>query len=339
MNNLMNENVFIQSGSLAIRSLAPGDEDLLLKWLTNDHVLKYYEGRDRPYTLNRIKDDYFDRNDVVGCIVSYDKAPIGYIQFYRSYSIAWVSLPDGTYGMDQFIGEPSYWNKGIGTELVKMVVEFLVKEKEAALIVMDPQVWNDRAIACYEKVGFKKKSILKQHEWHEGAMRDCQLMMYEPYLHLNSVQDQDRSYINDIFKKSWGSDMMVVSSGVYHSNDLDGFYLKHEGKVEGLITYVFRGETCEIISLDSFNEGAGIGSKLLLEVELAAYRKGIHKVELLTTNDNMDALRFYQKRGYRITSVFRGAVDEARKVKKEIPKTGYYNIPLHDELLLTKNLK
>ncbi|MBM7659673.1 RimJ/RimL family protein N-acetyltransferase [Bacillus mesophilus] len=81
--------------------------------------------------------------------------------------------------MDQFIGEIIYWNKGIGTQLVNMVVDYLVKEIGATKIVMDPQAWNNRAIRCYEKCGFSKKQFLPKHEWHEGEYRDCWLIEYQ----------------------------------------------------------------------------------------------------------------------------------------------------------------
>ncbi|MCA0988389.1 GNAT family N-acetyltransferase [Alkalihalobacillus algicola] len=165
-------------------------------------------------------------------------------------------------------------------------------------------------------------------------------MVYDDASSIIPIKDKDRTYIKKLFEKSWGSDVMVISSGIYHCNELDGFFVKNNGgEVEGIITYVFHDDECEIISLDSFNEGMGIATRLLMEVEIAAFRKGLEKVTLLTTNDNLHALKFYQKRGYRITDVHSGAVDEARNIKKEIPEKGYHDIPIHDELLLTKRFK
>jgi hypothetical protein len=57
---------------------------------------------------------------------------------------------------------------------------------------------------------------------------------------------------------------------------------------------------------------------------------------LITTNDNLNALEFYQKRGYRIIEVISDAVNKARKVKPSIPLIGYKGIPLQDELRLKK---
>ena len=82
------------------------------------------------------------------------------------------------YGTDQFIGEAEYWNKGIGTQLMQSMLAYLINEKQARKVVMDPQSWNLRAIFCYEKCGFQKIKLLEKHEQHEGQMRDCWLMEY-----------------------------------------------------------------------------------------------------------------------------------------------------------------
>ena len=94
----------------------------------------------------------------------------------------------------------------------------------------------------------------------------------------------------------------------------------------------------EVISLDSIKEGHGIGTNLMNEVELFAKQIGINKITLITTNDNLNALKFYQKRGYRIIKVIQDAVSKAREVKPSIPIVGNDGIPLHDELELAKLL-
>jgi aminoglycoside 6'-N-acetyltransferase len=112
-----------------------------------------------------------------------DRITIGYIQYYP-VDEAWKEeyhcsdLEGSIYGMDQFIGEVDYWNKGIGKQLVQLTVEHLTNVLKVDRVVMDPQAWNFRAISCYEKCGFEKVKLLPMHEWHEGEMRDCWLMVY-----------------------------------------------------------------------------------------------------------------------------------------------------------------
>ena len=93
-----------------------------------------------------------------------------------------------------------------------------------------------------------------------------------------------------------------------------------------------------MISLDSIREGQGIGTNLMNDVELLVKQKGLAQIKLITTNDNLNELKFYQKRGYRIVKVIPDAVAKARKIKPSIPLVGIDAIPLHDELELVKRI-
>lgn len=175
----------VKKGTVSIRPLRPGDEIYLLNWLTDKNVLRYYEGRDQQYTLKEIQEKYFQSSTAVTrCLVQYNHRAIGYIQYYpltdqELQRYRYGRKGEQIYGIDQFIGEPSYWNQGIGTRLVKLVTHYLCKVKHADRIVIDPQVWNERAIYCYEKCGFEKIRVLPKWEEHEGEMEDCLLMAYE----------------------------------------------------------------------------------------------------------------------------------------------------------------
>ena len=98
------------------------------------------------------------------------------------------------------------------------------------------------------------------------------------------------------------------------------------------ITYIVYDGILEITSLDSLRENQGIGSMLVDRVVREAKERGLQKIVLVTTNDNINAIRFYQKRGFDMAHLFRNAVDVARKVKPEIPLVGEYAIPLHHEI-------
>lgn len=153
---------------------------------------------------------------------------------------------------------------------------------------------------------------------------------------IEQIKRENKDKVISFFKEHWGSSEMVISSGIYQCEKLDGFIYEENHKIIGLITYVIKSDEIEIISLDSIQEGKGIGTTLIEKVENLAKQKQIKIVSLVTTNDNLNALRFYQKRGYRITSIIPDAVNEARKVKPSIPLTGNNGIPLNDELELKK---
>lgn len=171
----------IHTGELTIKELSPSDAVHLAKWLSDERVLAYYEGRDQPHDAALVQENFYpDEDTETRCLISYQNTPIGYVQFYplelcdkREYGYPSHEI---VYGMDQFIGEPSYWNRGIGTQLVLAVLHYLREEHGVQKVAIDPQTWNERAIRCYEKCGFRKVKKLPQHEWHEGSLRDCWLM-------------------------------------------------------------------------------------------------------------------------------------------------------------------
>ncbi|MCP8970009.1 GNAT family N-acetyltransferase [Ectobacillus ponti] len=173
----------MNGNGLQIRRLIEDDKSLLVKWLNDPRVLQYYEGRDNPHDLQKVEAHFYRPDDSgVRCLVTYEEISIGYIQFYELGEEAkqeyGYSRKLRIYGTDQFLGEPGYWGRGIGTQLVQLMTGYLMREKGADAVVMDPQAWNERALACYEKCGFRRVRLLPRHEWHEGELRDCWLMEY-----------------------------------------------------------------------------------------------------------------------------------------------------------------
>lgn len=109
--------------------------------------------------------------------------------------------------------------------------------------------------------------------------------------------------------------------------------------MSGLLSYLIDGEACEVLTLHSAERHTGVGTVLLDAVEAIAAASGCRRLWLVTTNDNTDALRFYQRRGFRLVRVDAGAVDQAREtVKPSIPLIGDHGIPIRDEVLLEKTL-
>ena len=114
---------------------------------------------------------------------------------------------------------------------------------------------------------------------------------------------------------------------------------EHNGELAGVLTYIADGDACEVLTLHATERRAGIGTALLGAVEERARAAGCTRVWLITTNDNVDALRFYQRRGFRLVALHAGAVDDSRaRLKPEIPRTGEHGIDLRDELVLEKDL-
>jgi GNAT superfamily N-acetyltransferase len=112
-----------------------------------------------------------------------------------------------------------------------------------------------------------------------------------------------------------------------------------DGRLAAVLTYTVGGHSCEILTLHAAERRAGAGTALIDAVERVAAERGCRRLWVLTTNDNLDALRFYQRRGFRLAELRVGAVDEARReLKPEIPELGDHGIPIRDELILEKDL-
>jgi N-acetylglutamate synthase-like GNAT family acetyltransferase len=89
---------------------------------------------------------------------------------------------------------------------------------------------------------------------------------------------------------------------------------------------------CEIVTLNSLLEKQGVASRLLEAAENTAVQNACHRLWLITTNDNIPALHFYQKRGFRIAKIHLDAIQKARELKPEIPEFGWGDIPIRDEI-------
>jgi GNAT superfamily N-acetyltransferase len=114
---------------------------------------------------------------------------------------------------------------------------------------------------------------------------------------------------------------------------------ERDGVLAGVLTYVIDRDSCEILTLHAAERLGGTGTALVRAVEEVADRAGCARLWVITTNDNVDALRFYQRRGFRLAALHAGAVDEARAQRKpEIPRVGDHGIDLRDELELEKDL-
>lgn len=144
----------------------------------------------------------------------------------------------------------------------------------------------------------------------------------------------DLPRLRQFWVEHWGGEIMITRGNIYRPEQLDGFVVEEDGEWIGLVTFIITGDECEITSLDSLREGKSIGSTLINKVVEEARKKKCRRVFLITTNDNLYALGFYQRRGFELVAVHRGAVNESRKIKPTIPMMGSNNIPLRDEIEL-----
>ena len=148
----------------------------------------------------------------------------------------------------------------------------------------------------------------------------------------------DREWVRSVWEKEWEANFVVVHNQVYTPDQVSGFKAVQNDIPAGLITYTIVGSKCEIVTINSFQTGTGIGSSLMHAVEKEARVSGCTSCWLVTTNNNEKAIRFYQKLGYLLVEIHKNAVEEARKLKPSIPFVDEKGTPITDELFLEKRL-
>ena len=174
--------ILAEDGDILIREFAESDLPAMLKWLTDERVLEYYKGRDARLTMDLLAEQYLEAfPDGFRTILEFRGRPVGYGQAYRLSGGMFLEYdyPDNgktVYAMDQFIGEPAYWNRGIGTAYLRSMLSYLKDSKAAETVLLDPHKDNYRAVRAYEKAGFRIIGSLPEHEWFEGKKVDCWLM-------------------------------------------------------------------------------------------------------------------------------------------------------------------
>jgi DNA-3-methyladenine glycosylase I len=165
---------------------------------------------------------------------------------------------------------------------------------------------------------------------------------------IRPLTPEDRNWVAKFLDDSWGSTKIVTRAKSYYGHLLPGFVAIQSGRrakkddlrdadgkrILGLLTYRVEEDECEVMTLNSIVEDSGAGTALLDALKEAARAENYRRLWLITTNDNLNALRFYQQRGFALVAVYRDAIAETRKQKPQIPVLGQDRIPVRDEIEL-----
>ena len=149
---------------------------------------------------------------------------------------------------------------------------------------------------------------------------------------IHRITAADLPRLRQFWKDQWDGDFVVAHGTTFHPENVSGFITLDDNEWIGLITYTFLETDCEIVSVDSLREDKGIGTALVEKVVEEARANQCRRVHLTTTNDNLRALGFYQKRGFQLSALRVGALEETRKLKPDIPLVGGNGIPIRDEI-------
>ncbi|MEM0906439.1 MAG: GNAT family N-acetyltransferase [Pseudomonadota bacterium] len=142
----------------------------------------------------------------------------------------------------------------------------------------------------------------------------------------------DRPKLQSFLTDRWGSTVLIINGEEVDALECEALVA---GDFSAVITFRIEGDSAEIVSFNAVPPLAGLGSNLLNAFIDLMRQRQINTVNVTTTNDNVNALRFYQRRGFRLSVLRPGAVDAARRLKPSIPKEGRHKIALRDELVMS----
>ncbi len=147
------------SSGYVFRSMTASDLSTIHGWLARPHVVEWWGNPEEQFAL--VRDD-LDHPAMHQFLVTVDDRPFAYLQCYDP--TAWPNnglgaQPNGTRGMDQFIGEADMISRGHGTALIRSFIESL-KKSGTPRVVTDPDPANARAVRAYEKASFEKAGLV-----------------------------------------------------------------------------------------------------------------------------------------------------------------------------------
>lgn len=184
---------------VTVRLMTEHDLPMLHDWLNRPHIVEWWGGDEKRPTLAEVREHYLPRVLANGSVTPYfamlGDEPIGYAQSYVALKCGdgwWEDETDpGVRGIDQLLANPAHLGRGLGTKLVRALVELLFTDPEVTMVQTDPAPDNLRAIRCYEKAGFKLLGtiatpdgpavyMVQTRESYECALRTAQLRAQAP---------------------------------------------------------------------------------------------------------------------------------------------------------------
>lgn len=180
----------------------------------------------------------------------------------------------------------------------------------------------------------------KSVDWQDARLQvlcPCRAHLDLPPVLVREAADDDRAAVMDLFRRDFGRSRIVAFGSLVTLDDAPALVAVMKQEIAGALAYRLRGDALQIVALatEATWQRSGVGGYLVAEAELLARRLDLPKVVFCTTNDNLPALYFYQRRGYRITEVIVGTL-----VPHNPPpdNTGFAGIEVRDEIRLEKCL-
>jgi GNAT superfamily N-acetyltransferase len=148
----------------------------------------------------------------------------------------------------------------------------------------------------------------------------------------------DRAQLEELLRMRWPDATLIICGQFIRPEDVEGLGYYSGDRLHGIATWRSSPRIMHIVAVNAFSEMRGVGGALVDAMAAHGRAQGMGVLRATISNDNIVALRFYQRRGFRITAFHRGIIEAMRNVKPSIPQFGLDGIPMRDEFELELEL-
>jgi GNAT superfamily N-acetyltransferase len=148
----------------------------------------------------------------------------------------------------------------------------------------------------------------------------------------------DRKFLEELLQLRWSGGSVLLRGKLIAPADVEALAAYDGDRLAGVATWRLEGKVLYLVTLNNITDQRGVGVALLDAMMKHGRERGAGLMRAIVTNDNLNALGFYQRRGFKIIAVYPGAVDTIRSLNPSIPAIGSYRIPMRDEIELELDL-
>lgn len=177
-------------------------------------------------------------------------------------------------------------------------------------------------------------------DWQDARLQivcGCRSHVQLPPVTVRQATDADRARVVALFVTDFGRSKFIAFGEEFQAETVPTIVAEMDGDLAGALAYRLQQGMLQIVALatDPEWQRSGVGGQLVDHAERVALEAGATHVAVATTNDNLPALYFYQRRGYRLTEV---AVDAIASANEGATIVGFAGIVIRDEFHLVKPL-